>query len=156
MKVTFTLNGKTVVADTPAGMTLRDYLRRGGFFGVKFASEYGETGSDTVLVNNRALNAGLLLMHTLEGRRVETIESLATGTDVHPLQEAFLAAGAIQCGYCTPAMILAAEALLRENPGPTEEELREALAGVYCRCTGYVKPIEAVLTYYFKRKEDLG
>lgn len=152
MKVTFTLNGKSVTAETPVGMTLFDYLRSQGLFGVKFSSEGGETGSDTVLVNDRALNASLLLMHTLEGKRVETIESFASGTDVHPLQEAFLEAGAIQCGYCTPAMILAAEALLREKPDPTEEELREALAGVYCRCTGYVKPVKAVLDYCSQRK----
>jgi len=152
MKVTFTLNGRSVVADTPAGMTLLDYLRKEGFFGVKFASECGETGSDTVLVNDRALNAGLLLMHTLEGKRVETIESFATGADIHPLQEAFLEAGAIQCGYCTPAMILAAEALLRERPDPTGEEILDALAGVYCRCTGYVKPVKAVLDYCSQRK----
>jgi len=124
-----------------------------GLFGVKFSSERGETGSDTVLINNRAFNAGLILMHTLEGKWVETIESLTQGTTVHPLQAVFLDEGAIQCGYCTPGMILAVEGLLRHKAHPCELEIREALAGVYCRCTGYVKPVKAVLNYCSQRKE---
>lgn len=147
MNVSFILNGKSVTIHIRPGTTLMDYLREQCYFSVKFGSEKGETGADTVLVNDRAMNASLLLIHTVEGKSVETLESFTRGVEAHPLQEAFVDEGAIQCGYCTPGMILAAEALIRENPAPTETDVREALAGVYCRCTGYVKPVEAVLNY---------
>jgi putative selenate reductase molybdopterin-binding subunit len=156
VNVHFTLNGRTASADVRPGLTLLDYLRRMGLFGVKFSSERSETGSDTVLINDQPFNAGLILMHTVEGKRVETIESLSQGTEVHPLQTVFLDEGAIQCGYCTPGMILAVEGLLRRKAHPSEGEIREALAGVYCRCTGYVKPVKAVLNYCSQRKGSSG
>ncbi len=141
------------------GDTLLKSLRRLGYFGVKFGDEHGQSGSDTVLLDGRPVNAGLLLAAQAEGHAIETIESLSrpgqgqletepyrvSGPELQPLQRAFVESGAIQCGYCTPAQILAATSLLRRNPDPSEAEVREALSGILCRCTGYLKPVEAVL-----------
>ncbi len=154
MNVAFILNGKAVIVHIHPGTTLMDYLRDQGYFSVKFGSEKGETGADTVLVNDRAMNASLLLIHAVGGKSVETLESFTQGVEAHPLQEVFVDEGAIQCGYCTPGMILAAEALIRENPAPTKTDVREALAGVYCRCTGYVKPVQAVVKYALNCREN--
>jgi len=151
MKIGFELDGKPQSVLARPGETLFEVLRRLGRFSVKYGSDRGECGSDTVLVDDLAFNASLLLAHTIEGRRVETIESLAGEGGgpgaLHPLQRRFIEAGASQCGYCTPAMILAVEALLRKIPDPGEAEIRDALAGVLCRCTGYVKPVRAVLDH---------
>ncbi len=144
---TFTINGKTVTVDLRAGTTLLDYLREQGFFSVKYGSDKGETGSDSVLVDGKSMNASLMLIHTLNGKNVETVESFAHGREVHPLQDTFIEEGAIQCGYCTPGMILAIESLARENELLSEEDVKDVLAGVYCRCTGYVKPVKAALLY---------
>lgn len=151
--ISFTLNGKLVKTDVHPGTTLFDYLRDQGYFGVKFSAEKGETGSDAVLVNGKIMNASLLLMHTVENCTIETVESFAEGREVHPLQEQFIEDGAIQCGYCTPGMILAIESLFRENNSPTEEDIRDVLAGVYCRCTGFVKPVEAAKHYLAAKSE---
>ncbi len=145
--ISFILNGKPVKGNFHSGTTLFDYLRDQGYFGVKFSAEKGETGSDAVLVNGKIMNTSLLLMHTMENCTIETVESFAEGTEVHPLQEHFIEEGAIQCGYCTPGMILAIESLMRDIESPTEEDVRDALAGVYCRCTGFVKPVEAAKHY---------
>jgi len=145
MTTTFTLNGTPHTADTPPGRTLLVYLRSIGLAGAKHGCETGECGACTVLLDDRTVNSCMVLVATLEGRRVETIESLGAHGDLHPLQEAFLDEGAAQCGYCTPAMILALEALRRRNPAPDENEVRDALSGVLCRCTGYVKPVKAGL-----------
>lgn len=144
---TFQLNGKTVSMDLRPGTTLLDYLREEGFFSVKYGSDKGETGADSVLVNGKIMNASLLLIHTVDGKNIETVESFASGQDIHPLQDAFIEEGAIQCGYCTPGMILAIESLKRGGKSPTEDDVRDTLAGVYCRCTGYVKPIKAAIKY---------
>lgn len=146
----FYLNGKPVFEEYLPGTTLFDYLRDGEMFSVKFGSEKGETGADSVLVDGKVMNSSLILMHTLDGKYIETVESFSKGVEVHPLQEAFVEEGAVQCGYCTPGMILAAESLLRENAEPSEEEVRESLSGVYCRCTGFVKPIHAIMNYAAK------
>ncbi len=127
------------------GDLLLDVLRREGCFGVKRGCETGECGACTVLLNGRAVNSCLLFAAQAEGCDILTIEGLARGEELHPLQEAFLDHGAVQCGFCSPGMILAAKALLDRQPDPTEEQVREALAGNYCRCTGYRKPVEAVL-----------
>jgi carbon-monoxide dehydrogenase small subunit len=107
--------------------------------------EKGECGACTVLVDGKPINSCLMFAAQADGREVLTIEGLAHGDTLDPLQEAFLDHGAVQCGYCTPGMILNAKALLAKSPNPSEAEVREMLTGNYCRCTGYVKPVEAVL-----------
>jgi aerobic-type carbon monoxide dehydrogenase small subunit (CoxS/CutS family) len=144
VNVCFTLNGKRVAAEIAAGETLLDFLRARGVYSVKRGCDHGECGTCTVLIDGKAVNACLILMFTIAGKTVETVEGLTPRDKLHPLQQRFLDAGAIQCGYCTPGMLLAAEALLREHPDPSPAEIRDALSGVLCRCTGYVKPVEAV------------
>ena len=139
------VNGETKQWSIAPGDLLLDLLRREGYYGVKRGCEKGECGACTVLVNGKAVNSCLMFAAQAEGADVLTIEGLAQGDVLHPLQEAFLELGAVQCGFCTGGMILSAKALLDRNPRPTEEEVREVMAGNYCRCTGYQKPVEAVL-----------
>ncbi len=120
---------------------LRDDL---GFTGTKKGCDTGDCGACTVLMNGKPINSCLALAMEANGKEITTIEGLARGDDLHPLQEAFIQAGAIQCGYCTPGMILTAKALLDENSAPSEEEVKRALAGNLCRCTGYVKIVQAI------------
>jgi putative selenate reductase molybdopterin-binding subunit len=153
MNITLKINGIDHNIDTAPSMTLFAALRSLGFHGVKFGDEGGLSGSDTVLLNGKPVNAGSLLAAQAEGHNIATIEALGEHpkqgwklTDgLHPLQKAFVETGAIQCGYCTPAQILAAKSLLEKNPNPSEAEVREAISGVLCRCTGYLKPVQAVL-----------
>jgi len=147
------LNGTKHELDSAPSETLLSAVRRLGFFGVKFGDEQGLSGSDTVLLDGKPINAGSMLAAQAEGHNIVTIEGLGEHPDqgwrktdgLHPLQKAFVESGAIQCGYCTPAQILAAKTLLDKNSNPTEAEVREAISGVLCRCTGYVKPVQAVL-----------
>jgi len=127
------------------GDLLLDVLRREGYFGVKRGCEKGECGACTVLIGGRPINSCLMFAAQAEGADILTIEGVAHGDTLDPLQEAFLDHGAVQCGYCTPGMILSAKALLDRCPNPTGEQVREALDGTFCRCTGYLKPVEAVL-----------
>jgi carbon-monoxide dehydrogenase small subunit len=120
---------------------LRDDL---GLTGTKKGCDTGDCGACTVLMNGKPINSCLALAMEANGKEITTIEGLAGGDDLHPLQEAFIQAGAIQCGYCTPGMILTAKALLDENSAPSEEEVKRALAGNLCRCTGYVKIVQAI------------
>ncbi len=143
-KVCFVLNGREVEFEVEPGMTLLELLRREGLKSVKHGCESGECGACTVLLDGEPVNSCILLALQVRGRRIDTVESLGTPQKLHPLQEAFLECGAVQCGYCTPGMLLSAKALLDRSPDPTKEEIRDALAGNFCRCTGYVKPIEAV------------
>ncbi len=145
--INFILNGKRVRVDVPAGATLFDYLRDSEIFSVKFGSEKGETGADSVLIDGKLMNSSLLLLHSLENKSIETIESFSSGTNIHRLQEIFIEEGAVQCGYCTPAMLLAAESLRRENIESSDSDIKESISGVYCRCTGYVKPLKAIQKY---------
>ncbi|MBN2304492.1 MAG: molybdopterin-dependent oxidoreductase [Anaerolineae bacterium] len=153
MKINFRLNGQAVEFDAAPNENLLRVLRNHGLFGVKYGDHTGESGADVVLLDGQPVVASLILAARVEGREVVTIEGIGgaqergwRGSDpLHPLQTAFIETGAIQCGYCTPAMILAAKALLDRNPDPTEQEVRAALAGILCRCTGYVKPVEAIL-----------
>jgi len=139
------VNGDTKEWSIAPGDLLLDVLRREGFFGVKRGCETGECGACTVLVNARAVNSCLMFAAQAQGCEILTIEGVAQGDALDPIQEAYLDHGAVQCGFCTPGMILNTKALLDQNPNPSEEEVRDMLAGNFCRCTGYKKPVEAVL-----------
>ncbi len=153
MQVTFKLNGDDTTLDVRPGQTLLSVLRENGVFGVKHGCETGECGACAVLFDGRPVNSCVMLAAQVGGHTIETIEGVGglqqrgwKGSEpLHALQTAFIETGAIQCGYCTPAMILAASALLDAEPNPTEDEVRQALTGVLCRCTGYLKPVQAVL-----------
>ena len=135
------------------GERLYDVLRRLGYRSVKFGDEHGKSGADTILLDGKPVNAYLMLAAQAEGHYIETIEMMGEqpkpgwkeSRGLHILQQEFVKTGAIQCGYCTPAQILVAKELLFREANPTEEQVRDALAGVLCRCTGYLKPVEAVL-----------
>jgi aerobic-type carbon monoxide dehydrogenase small subunit (CoxS/CutS family) len=145
MRIAFTLNGEQHQIEVEPNLTLLDLLRdRLGVTSPKKACEQGECGACTVLLNGKAVNSCLTLAVTVNGKTVETVEALGTA-ELHPLQKYFYDMAASQCGFCTPGMILAAKALLDENPDPTYEEVKYGLSGNMCRCTGYVKPIQAVL-----------
>lgn len=153
MNITLKINGIEHTIESLPSETLLTAVRRLGYYGVRFGDEHGLSGADTVLLDGKPVNAGSMLAAQVEGHHIVTIEGLGEHPDqgwrktdgLHPLQQAFVESGAIQCGYCTPAQILAAKALLDANPNPTEEQVRDAIAGVLCRCTGYLKPVQAVL-----------
>lgn len=153
MRITLHVNGAPLEAEVSPGESLLSVLRRRGFFGVKHGCESGECGACSVLLDGRVINSCVFLAAQAEGHRVETIEALGEHPErgwkatagLSALQAAFVETGAIQCGYCTPAMVLAASQLLEQQPNPGEAEVREALSGVLCRCTGYLKPVQAVL-----------
>jgi aerobic carbon-monoxide dehydrogenase small subunit len=140
------VNGMPEEIQVEPWRTLSDVLREDlGLTGVKIGCNEGQCGSCTVLIDGKAVKSCLVLAPQADGKEIVTIEGLAGREGLHPLQEAFIEHFAIQCGYCTPGMIMTAKAILDEDPAPTEAELREALHGNLCRCTGYVKIIEAVL-----------
>jgi len=143
--LTLTVNGEVHEILVPVHETLLEVLReRLGLTGTKHGCELGECGTCTVLVDGRPELSCLLLPVQVAGARITTVEGLGSTADLHPLQQAFAELGAAQCGYCTPGMLLAARALLDERPRPGRDEIREALAGNLCRCTGYAKIVEAV------------
>ncbi len=146
MRITATVNGTLRQADDVwAGESLLYVLReRMGLPGAKNACEQGECGSCTVYLNDLPVCACLVAAGQAEGATIVTVEGLADGENLHPVQEAFVAAGAVQCGFCTPGLLVAAHDLLRRRPHPSAAEVREALAGNLCRCTGYEKILEAV------------
>ncbi len=145
MTINLKVNGAQREFTIAPGDLLLDVLRADGYYGVKRGCEKGECGACTVLLDGKAVNSCLVFAAQADGRDVLTIEGLAKDGGLDPLQEAFLDHGAVQCGFCSPGMILSAKALLDRQPHPTEQQVREALAGNYCRCTGYRKPVEAVL-----------
>jgi aerobic carbon-monoxide dehydrogenase small subunit len=143
--VEFTLNGEEVSVDVDHNETLLHTLRER--FSIKSAKEgcsIGECGACTVLIDDETHYACLTLSSKVAGRDVKTVEFLGREGALHPLQTAFIRTGAVQCGYCTPGMLLSAYSLLRKNKAPQENEIREAISGNLCRCTGYVQIIEAV------------
>jgi carbon-monoxide dehydrogenase small subunit len=146
IQVHLRVNGRSHTLSTPASRTLLDVLREDlGLTGVKDAcGGEGECGACTVLVDGAPVNSCLVLIGQAEGCQIETIEGLADHGKAHPIQRAFVEVGAVQCGYCTPGAILASKALLQQNPDPSDDEIREALAGNLCRCTGYSKMLVAV------------
>jgi aerobic-type carbon monoxide dehydrogenase small subunit (CoxS/CutS family) len=145
MEIHTNINGRAVVWRANPGENLLQVLRREGFLSVKRGCNEGDCGACTILVDGTAQRACLLLAGQAEGRSLVTVESLGTPDEPHALQQTFVEHGAIQCGFCTPGMLLSAKALLDQNPSPTREDVCEALDGNLCRCTGYVKIIEAVL-----------
>jgi aerobic-type carbon monoxide dehydrogenase small subunit (CoxS/CutS family) len=140
-----TVNGEARRWRVEPGDLLLDVLRREGLWGVKRGCETGECGACAVLLDGEPINSCLMFAMQADGRELLTVEGVAQGDKLDPVQEAFLDHGAVQCGYCTPAMVLCARELLERSPHPTEAEVREALSGVLCRCTGYKKPVEAIL-----------
>lgn len=143
--ITLNINGKKYQQDLKGNETLLEVLRdKLGLTGTKTACEESECGTCTVNVNGKAVLSCITLASALEGERITTIEGLAEGDQLHPLQQAFLDKGAVQCGFCIPGMIMSAKALLDKNPEPTREEIDYALDGNLCRCAGYLKIIEAI------------
>ena len=145
VRVALTVNGESREALVPVHKTLLEVLREDlGLTGTKHGCELGECGTCTVLVDGEPVLSCLALPVETEGRRITTVEGMAEGGRLHPLQQAFAELGAAQCGYCTPGILLTATALLAERPSPTRQEVKEALAGNLCRCTGYTKILDAV------------
>ena len=137
--------------------TLLDLLRREGYSGVKVGCSNGDCGICAVLLNGRTVNSCVVLAAHCQDKKIDTIEGVSeTNGTLHPLQKAFLEEGGTQCGFCTPGLILSAKELLDENPNPTEADVKDALSGVICRCTGYVKPIAAVLTAAQEMRDAKG
>ncbi len=146
MKLSFSLNGQEVVVEGVAGQAsllqvLREHL---GLKGTKEGCGVGECGACTVLVDGRAVDSCLYPAGKVQGRQVTTVEGLAQDGTLHPLQESFVEAGAVQCGFCTPGMLMSSHALLQKTPRPTEPQIKEALEGNLCRCTGYQDILSAV------------
>ena len=140
-----TVNGAQERLDVPSNMTLLQMLREKlALTGTKNGCEAGECGACTVLLDGEPVNSCMMLAVESEGREVLTVEGLAPEGVLSPLQEAFVEHNAVQCGFCTPGMVMSAAALLRRNPDPTEDEIKEALVGNLCRCTGYVRIIDAI------------
>ena len=149
-----TLNGESRAFTVEPQETLLHVLReRAHLTGAKKGCDLGECGACTVIMDGRAVNSCCVFAIEADGSTVETIEGIGTADEPHPLQQAFIDAGAIQCGYCTPGMIISAEALLRKNPDPTEDEIRLALSGNICRCSGYVQIVRAVKRAAKERRE---
>ena len=143
--ITLTVNGARERLDVPSNMTLLQMLReRLALTGTKNGCEAGECGACTVLVDGEPVNSCMMLAVEADGREVLTVEGLAPEGRLSPLQEAFVEHNAVQCGFCTPGMLMSAHALLQRNPRPAEAEIKEALVGNLCRCTGYVRIVDAV------------
>jgi aerobic-type carbon monoxide dehydrogenase small subunit (CoxS/CutS family) len=146
VEIDLTINGEPQRWDVAVSETLLDALRRHGYTGAKRVCESGECGACAVIVDGLALDSCIYLAVQAAGSTLTTVEGLEQGGKLHPVQEAFTENGAIQCGFCIPGMVVTAANYLSENPEPTEEEIRHVFVGNLCRCTGYKKPVEAVLT----------
>ena len=153
MKITLNINGKRIDKEVDPGLTLLDFLRSEGYFGAKFGGcRKGECGACTVLLDGKPVNSCSILSAQVIGHQIETIEAVGEHPDqgwkktegLSLIQNALMDSGGIQCGYCTPAMVLSAEALFKKNPNPNEAEIRDAFSGILCRCTGYDKPVKAI------------
>ena len=150
--IQLSINHRTYTVEVEPHWTLLDMLRNElGILGTKRGCDKGDCGTCTVLVNGRPVNACLYLAVRANRKKILTVEGLETDEGLHPLQKAFLKKGAVQCGFCTPGMLMAAVSLLDANPTPTEEEVRWAISGNLCRCTGYQHIVDAVLSAAEKR-----
>ena len=133
--------------------TLLDVIRdKLGLTGTKEGCGLGECGACTVIMNGKTVNSCLVLAVEADGKQVTTIEGLARGEKLHPIQQAFVDEGGLQCGFCTPGMIMSAKAMLDENPNPTEDEIKRGISGNFCRCTGYTKIIKSIQTAASKKE----
>ena len=140
-----TINGEQIVAEVDTSLSLAQFLREKLYLtGTKIGCGKGECGACTVILDGKAVTSCIIPVLRAEGAVIQTIEGVAKGEKLHPIQEEFVNKGAVQCGFCTPGMIMSAKALLDENPAPQKEEIREALGGNICRCTGYVNIEQAV------------
>lgn len=157
MIIEFTLNGEKYKKNADPGKRLVDFLREDmGLTGTKEGCGEGECGACTVVLDGRAVHSCLVLAGQINGKRLLTVEGLARGGELSPLQKAFIEHGAIQCGYCTPGMLMSSAALLAENPSPTGDEVRTALAGNICRCGDYSAIIDAVLDAAERYRKEGG
>jgi len=144
-EINLTVNSQPYRLSVLPWRTLLEVIREDlGLTGTKEGCGLGECGACTVLIDGRAVNSCLVLATEADGREITTIEGLAQGDKLHPIQQAFVDHGGLQCGFCTPGMIMSAKALLDKNPTPTEEEIKQGIAGNLCRCTGYAKIIESI------------
>jgi len=145
-EISLTVNGETQTLMVKPHHTLLKLLREQlGLTGTKIGCENGECGACTVLLDGEPVNSCLVLAVEANGHQVETIESLNKNGEIHPIQQAFVDHNAIQCGFCTPGMVMTAKAFLDKNPDPTEEQVKEAIVGNLCRCTGYVRIVDAIM-----------
>lgn len=145
MEIEVTVNGTDETFDTNTEDTLIDVLRRNGYTGVKRGCDTGDCGFCTVILDGEAVKSCITPARDVDSAEIETIEGLGSQDDLHPVQEQFVEHHALQCGFCTPGMIMTATAFLRDNPDPTEEEARDAIEDVLCRCTGYETIVDAIL-----------
>lgn len=147
MKIKLTVNGTTHELMVSPWRTLLEVLREDlGLTGTKEGCGVGECGACTVIMDGHTVNSCILLAAAVDGKEITTIEGLAANGKLHPVQQAFIEEGGLQCGFCTPGMIMSAKALLDENPSPTDEEIKSSIAGNTCRCTGYTKIIASIKT----------
>jgi carbon-monoxide dehydrogenase small subunit len=154
MKITINVNGKQKRFDVEPNTLLLNLIRdEMSLTGAKYGCGIGECGACTVLLDGDAVLACMMLAVDADGHRVDTVEGLSDGNKLHPIQQAYLDEGAVQCGFCTPGFIMSTKALLDKNPNPNEAEIRECLNGNICRCTGYVNIVKAVQSAAIKRKE---
>jgi carbon-monoxide dehydrogenase small subunit len=154
VKITLRVNGIRRTAEAGAGASLMDVLRDIGLTSVKNGCDNGDCGSCAVLVDGRAVNACLVFAARSEGKEITTLEGVAAQGALHALQTTMLEAGAVQCGFCTPGIVMTAAELLDRNPDPNDREIDEAMAGNFCRCTGYTKPREAIRAAAEMLRED--
>lgn len=147
VNIQFKVNNKVYERAVRPSQTLLDVIREDlGLTGTKEGCGLGECGACTVIMNGKTVNSCLVLAAEADGKEITTIEGLADGDKLHPVQQAFLDEGGLQCGFCTPGMIMSAKALLDENPDPTDDEIRHGIAGNLCRCTGYTKIFQSIKT----------
>ncbi len=144
-KITLTINGETEVVNVPSHMTLLEMIREElALTGTKNGCASGECGACTVMMNGEPVNSCMVLAVEANGANITTVEGLSHDNQLDPLQEAFIESGAVQCGFCTPGVLISSKSLLMRTPDPTEDEIREALVGNLCRCTGYVRIVDGV------------
>ncbi|AZR73600.1 (2Fe-2S)-binding protein [Anoxybacter fermentans] len=145
IRINISINGESYEVQVDPEMRLIDLLRdKLGFTGTKEGCGKGECGACTVIMDGKTVNSCLVLAFQADGKEILTIEGMGTLDNLHPIQEAFIRNGAVQCGYCIPGMVLSAKSLLDKNPAPTEEEIRRGISGNLCRCTGYQKIVDAI------------
>jgi carbon-monoxide dehydrogenase small subunit len=153
-KIKLTVNNELYKLEVENRRTLLEVIREDlHLLGTKKMCDMGECGSCTVLMDGMAVNSCLVLAVEADGKKIETIEGVAQGGELHPIQKEFVAKGGVQCGYCSPGMIMTTKAFLEKNPNPSEEEARTAIAGNFCRCTGYVSIVESILSAADRMRE---